>query len=376
MNDIDWKKDYIKALVDYACHNTVYLSDIPVFPAKEDHPPFGYIYITVLRCTGEVYIGQHRSNVYDPSYIGSGLIIQRARKKYSRDAFFNQPLEFANSQEELNQLEIEYVLMAKEIFGKKCMNLANGGFDIEMTHTDSAKKKSEQTRLEKYGGLMKQCHTPEAEARSARTHEIIYGGITNHMLTPEAKKRKDETFLQKYNSPAGALVLPETQEKAKEAKKQKYGTDVGRMHDPDVRAKAQEATIIKYGGLMAPCHNEEAQKKAFESRANGHNGDFMWMVHNPESQAKAAASRKGLKRTERAINHGVFNRLVRAGVYYKILFNNKKHYCIGLARVTKFLKCRDKAIRKIMKDGISISNYKYWKLGLRAIIPLKRPRSI
>ena len=382
------KKVYLKELVSSACNSTECYKDTPVFDGEISNK-FGYVYITILRCKGYVYIGQHKSSIFDRAYIGSGIIISNARKKkYTREDFFNQPLEFASSQNQLNQLEVAYIAIAKEIFGEKCLNIAKGGFDTAMIHTDNAKVKSKKTYIKKFGKLMSQCHTLEAESKSARTHARIYGSVVGHMLTQEAKNKKDTTFIEKYNNRGGRLVEPEIQKKASDALIDKYGTNVGRMHDPDVRIKAMEKIIEKHDSICAYLHTEEAHKKAFESRAKGHNGNFMWMVHNPESQRKAAISRKGKKQSEKSIKKRVYNRLVKNGVYYKANFINRVHYFLGLKRLIEYLsdllkinfqskgKCRDKAIRKLLKEGISKKNYKYWNIGLRAINIISRPKKL
>ena len=374
----EWKKDYLKELVAFACANKVYCNNKAMIINKDrDKDSIGYIYITILRDTGKVYIGQHRSKFYDPSYIGSGNRIRNARKKkYTREDFFNQLLEFADSQMLLNQLEIEYIAMAKELFGDKCLNIAEGGFDTKMIHTTAAKTKSKQTYVKRYGQLMSHCHTPEAELKSARTHEILYGTVVGHMLTPEAKNKKDETFKKKYGQRAGRLVEPEIQQKSLDSRIEKYGTNVGRMHDQDVRAKAQEKTIENHGSICAWLHTEKIKNKALAARAKGHNGDYMWMVHNPDSRAKAAAALKGMKWSEHSIKKRVYNRLVRTGVYYKVEFVDKVHYLLGKTRLKKYMKCRDKSIDRLIKDGVTRGNYKYWKLGLRHISKINRPKTI
>ena len=43
---------------------------------------YGYVYKTINRRTGKIYIGQHRGEAFDSSYLGSGTILQRAVKKY------------------------------------------------------------------------------------------------------------------------------------------------------------------------------------------------------------------------------------------------------------------------------------------------------
>lgn len=43
---------------------------------------YGYIYITTNLVNGKKYIGRHKSEVFDESYKGSGLLLSRSIDKY------------------------------------------------------------------------------------------------------------------------------------------------------------------------------------------------------------------------------------------------------------------------------------------------------
>lgn len=380
MNAPDDFKRIINEIVESVVLEKSYYCDDPIFSnpysSKDNH--FGYIYLTIFKPNGKLYVGKHKCVSFDKSYIGSGVIIVNAKKgKYNREDFFVFVIEYVASEEHAVLLEKEYVKLLKDCFPDQCCNLADGGYDTSMIHNAEARRKSIKTRTELYGAPMQAAHTPEAEAKSARTHELIYGSVTGHMLTEEAKAKKDNTFIQKYGNRAGTLLQPETQLKSQQARIDKYGTNVGRMHDPDVRAKAQAVLIEKHGSLMAQCHTEAATQKAFASRAKGHNGDPMWMLHNPEAQAKAAAARRGMKWSITAIKKRVYNRLVRAGKYYGVIYENgKKVYKIGKARLCELLNCKDKSLDRLINKGISKKNFVFWKKGIRKIIVMVRPRNI
>ena len=48
---------------------------------------YGYIYKTTNKINGKIYIGQHRCDHFDESYIGSGSRLLKAVKKYGRCCF-------------------------------------------------------------------------------------------------------------------------------------------------------------------------------------------------------------------------------------------------------------------------------------------------
>lgn len=71
---------------------------------------YGYIYKTTNLVNGKIYIGQHKSNKFDPKYKGSGVHFKNAIKKYGETNFITEMLDSsANNAAELNELEIYYI---------------------------------------------------------------------------------------------------------------------------------------------------------------------------------------------------------------------------------------------------------------------------
>lgn len=87
----------------------------------------GYIYKTTNLVNNKCYIGKHESSEYDPSYFGSGKILRRAIDKYGINNFANEIIDTADSYNELNEKEKEYIARYKEQYGSDCYNLAHGG---------------------------------------------------------------------------------------------------------------------------------------------------------------------------------------------------------------------------------------------------------
>ena len=88
---------------------------------------FGYIYLTTNLINGKVYVGKHKSSHYDKNYIGSGTILNKAIKKYGKNNFSCEILYKANSLEELNLKEIEFISLYKQLYKNSCYNVATGG---------------------------------------------------------------------------------------------------------------------------------------------------------------------------------------------------------------------------------------------------------
>ena len=88
---------------------------------------YGYIYLTTNLLNNRMYIGKHKSDIYDKSYYGSGKILLQAIAKYGIDNFKNEILYIANDEDELNNKEIEYIDFYRNKFGKLLYNIAIGG---------------------------------------------------------------------------------------------------------------------------------------------------------------------------------------------------------------------------------------------------------
>ena len=76
--------------------------------------PLGFIYLTTNTVNGKIYIGQHEfvdNKKKNASYLGSGVILLRAIKKYGRDKFFRKILRICYSVEELNKWEEYYIFL-------------------------------------------------------------------------------------------------------------------------------------------------------------------------------------------------------------------------------------------------------------------------
>lgn len=56
-----------------------------------------------------MYIGQHATTKLDDGYMGSGLYLKRAIKKYGKDNFRKEWLMFCEDEEEMNCMEYVFV---------------------------------------------------------------------------------------------------------------------------------------------------------------------------------------------------------------------------------------------------------------------------
>lgn len=106
---------------------------------------YGYIYKTTNKINGKIYIGQHRCDHFDESYIGSGSRLLKAVKKYGRCCFETVMLCECVSWEEMNAKEVEHISEYNSRNPKVGYNILSGGSGLdELTRMkiSSAQKKS------------------------------------------------------------------------------------------------------------------------------------------------------------------------------------------------------------------------------------------
>ena len=109
---------------------------------KEVDKKFNYVYKITNNINGHYYIGKRSCNcqIKDDDYMGSGVALQKAYKKYSIQNFSKEIL----STHDTWQLAYEHeaLLVTRDIINlPECYNMKNGGFYNECIHSDIVKEK-------------------------------------------------------------------------------------------------------------------------------------------------------------------------------------------------------------------------------------------
>lgn len=85
-----------------------------------------FTYKTTNLINGKVYYGKHETKELNDGYLGSGLYLSRAIKKYGRENFSREILSFYHNRE--NMIAAEKELVTEEvILSKQTYNIALGG---------------------------------------------------------------------------------------------------------------------------------------------------------------------------------------------------------------------------------------------------------
>ena len=91
---------------------------------------YHYLYKITNKLTGEYYYGVHSSNDLNDHYFGSGSKLNENIKKYGRENFIKENLEFFESRKELLNAEkslVNYEMLLDE----KCLNVILGGGELK-----------------------------------------------------------------------------------------------------------------------------------------------------------------------------------------------------------------------------------------------------
>lgn len=90
---------------------------------------YGFIYITTNHINGKKYIGQKKYDERDDwkDYLGSGLYLKRAIKKYGRENFTKDIIENCSTKESLNHAERYWIKKYNAMESNDFYNIASGG---------------------------------------------------------------------------------------------------------------------------------------------------------------------------------------------------------------------------------------------------------
>lgn len=167
-----------------------------------------YIYRITNKVNGKTYIGQHKYKDLNDGYMGSGILLAKAKKKYGIENFTKEILEFDISTKELaNDFEQMYILFERAK-GKAEYNIANGGqgaFGVKPSE-ETRRRISEANKGKK---LSEETKRKMSEAKK---------GMEMQPLTEEHKRKISEAMKGKKKS----LFSEEHKRKLSEAHKGKH----------------------------------------------------------------------------------------------------------------------------------------------------------
>ncbi len=95
-------------------------------PRKKIEKKYHYLYKTTNMINGKYYYGMHSTSNMNDEYLGSGKRLRYSIRKYGKENFKLEVLQFFESRDEL--IEAEKLLITDDIINEiNCMNLMKGG---------------------------------------------------------------------------------------------------------------------------------------------------------------------------------------------------------------------------------------------------------
>lgn len=196
---------------------------------------YNYFYRIDNLVNSKFYYGVHSTDDLDDGYMGSGIALKKAKKKYGIENFKKTILLYFNTEEEMFAYEREFITPEfLEIHRGICYNEKPGGDGGWLKHSPETiekmkgrtpwnkdKKHSpesiEKMRAAHKGKKMSPEHIEKIRKslkgkNKGKTHPAWNKGIP---MSPEAKKKSSESHKGRY-------VSPETRKKQSEALKRYY----------------------------------------------------------------------------------------------------------------------------------------------------------
>lgn len=193
---------------------------------------YGIIYVTVNKVDGRRYIGQHKCKNDNDSYLGSGKILKQAISKYGRENFERFTLYIADTEEELDQKEIEFISAFRATERELYYNINEGGNANRMCGKNNPMYGRKGTLAPSYG----------------RT------------ISEEERKRRSEAVKGDKNPWFGHVYTPE--ERLKFGSKGEAHWNYGNHWSDEVKQKISKANIGKHFDKRGPKTEEQKRKQS------------------------------------------------------------------------------------------------------------------
>ena len=166
---------------------------------------YHYVYITTNLINGKKYVGDHSTNNLNDNYIGSGIIVKGAVKKYGKENFHREILKLLPTKEEAFDAQEEYIKIYETHVSQGGYNVSwKGGSGVNqwIKHSEETKKKiGDSKRGKKRKPFTDEWKNNLIESRKGRSpvkkgtklseeHKRKIGESQTGIKRPEETKRK------------------------------------------------------------------------------------------------------------------------------------------------------------------------------------------
>ena len=170
---------------------------------------FYTIYETTNVCNGKKYIGKHITKDLSDGYMGSGIYLKKAIKKYGKDNFIKKTLFVYDNVEDMNQKESELV-NEELIVDSEYYNISLGGYggvtvlykDHHLYEEYCAKiSNAQQNRSQEMSSIVKELHKHKkvgmyGKKQSDHQKEVMRKLFTGMPKNEESVKKQKESLIE------------------------------------------------------------------------------------------------------------------------------------------------------------------------------------
>lgn len=222
------------------------------------------VYLTTNLINGKQYIGDHSANLIKDSYIGSGVLITKAIKKYGKQFFKREILDFFNTKEEAFNAQEKFINEYNTLVPNGYNVSPKGGHQVKNSFNDETIKKlknrivSEDTKQKMREAHKKRKYYANGHKLSDETREKIKKSWEKRRiekpLSDESRKKMSLSRMGKKNSFYGKHHTEKTKEKLRNISKDYMKTE-------EYRENMSESVKGTKNGMYGKHHSEESKKK-------------------------------------------------------------------------------------------------------------------
>ena len=256
-----------------------------------------YIYRITNKINGKTYIGQHKYKKFDDSYMGSGIHLRRAQKKYGIENFEKEIL-YSRIQYKETADDMEKFTIAKErALGKAEYNIADGGQGGAL---NKGRKLSEEWKKHISEGGKGKKRSEETKKKLSEAGKNRHHSEETKKKLSEAARNRTEEHKRKLSEAAKGRPSPmKGKHHTEETKKKLSELNKGKRHSEESYKRAAEKLKGRPAWNKGKHHTEEAKRKISEAGRGRH--------FSENHKRKIGESNKGKRKGMHWYNNGEIN---------------------------------------------------------------------
>lgn len=200
------------------------------------------IYKTTNKINGKIYVGKDSNE--NPRYLGSGLLVARAIKKYGKENFVKETMEQCESLEKLSEREIYWIKKLNATNKSTGYNIANGGAggNVYTEYNQDSKKRM----IEKLKGKKRPQYVLDKMKEDrikypekyvfTELHKKKIGDAHKGKIIKEGQILKLKERMKNFNNYSDEFLLQQSKDKHG-----KNGPMFGKTHSEETKRKMSES---------------------------------------------------------------------------------------------------------------------------------------